>query len=498
MGESRYLARKMTKDKGICGMQIVFADIVAYSRRRTYWQVPTILAFTNCFKEALSATASAYTEQMSDLDAHLQRDLVVVPTGDGVAAGFPFDLPGIALDFVDRLIETVAMHNSEDECAKFDADGFCDCHSNFRLRVGVSEGQTVLYRDLNGEINIAGNPVNLAARVMNLAQTGQVLLTDIAYQTVVEHVPGKESQFRRYQGAEIKHGLHIDVHQYTNEKLPGLNVGINADLDEPPRDLSDREPKSEPGNNVARDANPEAHPAATVKSSLPMVLIASGQFTMGTHSSGQVEVRFSRAFLISTGLITQEDYQSVVGNNPSQLAAPAHPVEKVSWFDAVNFCNLLSAAEGYEAVYRVAGTVVTADTTRDGYRLPAEAEWEFCCRGEAGADRYGPIDDIAWYGGNAQGQTHPVSTREPTAQGVYDLLGNVAEWCGDWYQAQHPDDPQVDYFGPASGFERVVRGGSWRDLPTCVSTDFRQRAAPIKRDNTIGFRVVRIPSKPKS
>jgi sulfatase modifying factor 1 len=499
--DSRYLEEKLHKGESVCGMQIVLADIFGYSTRRAHAQVPTILALTECFKRATGQTASTYTEEMSLIEAHVQRDIVVLPTGAGLAAAFPFGLPGISLAFVDALVSAVCEHNaSQEPCTTFAENGFCDCHTHMLLRVGVSEGPTVLYRDFNDRLNIAGNPVTLATKVTELSEPGQVFLSDAAHRTLVEHVPGREGQFRPYYQAEIGDGARIDVHQYTNKGINGLDVTPTAGLGlmetEALPDIVDiavtLEPSPAPprtNRGVQRVAGRES--ISQSAGNEYMVLMADEHFTMGSDGSGRVEVLFTRPFLIGTHLVTQDEYESVTGRNPSRFTGASRPVEMVSWFDAVQFCNTLSVSERLNPVYEIDGSEITADHTGAGYRLPTEAEWELCCRGaESNDERYGVLDKIAWYGGNADRHTHPVGELEPR-NGISDLLGNVWEWCEDWFQRGHPTDPQIDYVGPADGRRRVLRGGSWRDLASCITANYRHHAVPGKRDSTIGFRIAR-------
>jgi sulfatase modifying factor 1 len=506
MADSAFLAAKVKGDDSVCRMQIVFADISSYSQRKSYSQVKTILALTECFKQAIEATASSYSTPLARISVHLQNDVVVLPTGDGFAVAFPFDgLPGLSMDFVDNLVTAVDAHNKEQgECIAFYENGFCDCHALLHLRIGVSEGATVLYEDFNERLNIAGNPVNQAARVMDLAEPGQVFLTDNAYQTLINHIPGREQQFRVYLQAEIQDGVRIDVHQYVNGALAGLDATARAGLGltetETQLDIVEVEivtepDRSNPSSEGAATRSAET-PGMTNADELPMVSVEELGLSMG-DSAGRVELYFSRPFLICTRPVTQDDYQAVMGRNPSRFIGGSHPIEMVSWFDAIQFCNELSASHGFDAVYDIVDRHVDADLARDGYRLPTETEWEHCCRGEAPKDdRYGPIDEIAWYSANAKGRTHPVGEMIPN-RGVHDLLGNVWEWCGDWFQRGRPAEPEVDYVGPPSGYERVLRGGSWRDLPACVTAGYRHHAVPIKRESTIGFRVVRtLPTKP--
>lgn len=507
MSDQSFLTEKMKRDDSVCRMQVVFADISAYSRRKSYAQVGTILAFTECFKRAMEATAKSYSTPLATLNAHLRPNTVVLPTGDGVAVGFPFDsLLGLSMDFVDELVTAIDGHNKQQgRCTEFYENGFCDCHTLMHLRIGMSEGATVLYEDFNKRLNIAGNPVNMAARVMGLAEPGQVFLTEDAHKTLVDHIPGRERQFRAYSQAEIKHGIRIDVRQYTNEALEGLDVTVRAGLGlaeaETQPDIVEVEVVTEPDHSETSPGSaatgPVDSPVEAPGDDLPMVLVEDLDLSAGAGDDGRGDLHFSRPFLVSTRLVTQDDYQAVMGRNPSLFIGGSHPVEMVSWLDAVQFCNELSALLGLEPVYDIVDQMtVDADLSRDGYRLPTEAEWEHCCRGERETDdRYGPIDEVAWYSANAGGRTHPVCEKVAN-RGVFDLLGNVWEWCGDWFQRGRPAEPEIDYAGPPTGYERVLRGGSWRDLPACVTAAYRHHAVPIKRQSTIGFRVVRtLPTK---
>ena len=201
------------------------------------------------------------------------------------------------------------------------------------------------------------------------------------------------------------------------------------------------------------------------------------------------------------------------------------PVINITWFDAVEYCNWLSEREGLQRVYEVDGEEVTADWTADGYRLPTEAEWEYAAGGGAKKrTRFGNGKDLAdpaeinfdashpyndnkpeWYiKGKGRGATTPVRQFDPNALGLYDMSGNVYEWCWDWwsegsdsYYEQCEGKGQVtDPTGPESGDYRVVRGGSWLVIASNCRASYRYRVIPIDRVNNLGFRVSRRPVHP--
>jgi formylglycine-generating enzyme required for sulfatase activity len=174
------------------------------------------------------------------------------------------------------------------------------------------------------------------------------------------------------------------------------------------------------------------------------------------------------------------------------------PVVLVSWYDAVSYCNWRSEAEGLQAVYTVSGTTVSADWRANGYRLPTEAEWEYAARGGSvsedsmsytGASEPGPV---AWYIGNSSGKTHPVGLKEPNSLDLYDMCGNVREWCWDWFSEKYKSASVNDPTGEPSGEIRVVRGGSWMNDFGLRSSD-RGALRPGEGANDAGFRIARRP-----
>lgn len=210
-----------------------------------------------------------------------------------------------------------------------------------------------------------------------------------------------------------------------------------------------------------------------------MVTVPAGQVTLSdrrTQRTWSVDVG---AFEIAAHPLTQGEYAAVTGEWPGATRGPRLPVEGVSWWDAIAFCNTMSEHAGLAAAYRVVGVDVSWDTAADGYRLPTEAEWERACRAGTSGPRYGPLDAIAWYRDNSDGRPQEVGGKAPNAWGLHDTLGNVWEWCWDQY------DPEV------YGTYRVLRGGGWFDEHWSCRASVRRRSHPTYRVDDVGFRLAR-------
>ena len=216
------------------------------------------------------------------------------------------------------------------------------------------------------------------------------------------------------------------------------------------------------------------------------VWIPPGTFVMGSPESEegryadevQHTVTLTQGFWMSDHEVTQSEYQAVMGNNPSVFKGDLNrPVETVSWDEAVLYCQKLTERE------RAAGRI----TAQQAYRLPTEAEWEYAARAGTTGARYGELDTIAWWNGNAGNQTHPVKQKAPNAWGLYDMLGNVWEWCSDW-SGEYPTGSVTDPTGPNSGSVRVIRGGSWDVGAGRARSAGRDRGVPGSRFSDLGFR----------
>jgi formylglycine-generating enzyme required for sulfatase activity len=198
-----------------------------------------------------------------------------------------------------------------------------------------------------------------------------------------------------------------------------------------------------------------------------------------TSATGGAGTSTSTPLLLGRHPVTQGEYNAITGASQSGEGDDALPVVDVSWLDAVDFCNLLSDTAGFARCYLVDGEEVTLAATADGFRLPTEAEWEYACRAGSDGVRYGELDEIAWHRGNSGHRLHQVGGKQPNPWRLYEMIGNVWEWCWDIF------DPEI--YGPY----RVLRGGGWCDPPNACRAACRRRSHPTFHIDDVGFRLAR-------
>ena len=284
-------------------------------------------------------------------------------------------------------------------------------------------------------------------------------------------IPDVDAKLAELQAADAK---LADLHKETHPRRQALREQI-AELRQAQAGVLARAcPPKELTLTCARDVT------------MKLVLIPSGKFPMGSPAGEkdrfsdegpQRRVTISKPFHMGVHEVTQDQYAAVMGKNPSKFSGLMNPVEQVSWEAAVEFCRRLAKTTGWAV------------------RLPTEAEWEYACRaGSKTRFSFGDGDrDLgshAWYSENSDKKTHPVSKKKPNAWGLYDMHGNVYEWCSDWHAKSYAGLKTTDPQGPGSGKYRVLRGGAWHNIPQYCRSAYRGRLTPGARLSSIGFRVV--------
>ena len=243
-----------------------------------------------------------------------------------------------------------------------------------------------------------------------------------------------------------------------------------------------------------------------------MLLVQGGTFTMGSTSGYSDELPLHQvtvsSFYIAKTEVTQGQWKAVMGSNPSYFTSVGDngPVEQVTWYSCISYCNKLSIKEGKTPVYSIGGNTspsswtsgtIVFDTTAKGYRLPTEAEWEYAAKGGNQTHNYtysgsNNVDSVAWYWdnwGTTANSTHTVGAKASNELGLYDMSGNVYEWCWDWYGA-YSSTAQTNPTGASSGSYRLLRGGSWLHFQFFCRVSSRNNNYPDSNYINIGFRVV--------
>ncbi|MDR1869424.1 MAG: formylglycine-generating enzyme family protein [Treponema sp.] len=262
---------------------------------------------------------------------------------------------------------------------------------------------------------------------------------------------------------------------------------------------------------------------------IEMINVSGGSFQMGQNGNGSSgnetpvhQVTLTQKFYIGKYEVTQKQWLIVMGSLPSELTTGTnygrgdnYPVYYVSWYDALVFCNKLSILEGLTPAYSIDGKIdpdewgpvptkddvtwnaVEMAADSNGYRLPTEAQWEYAAKGGSSASNpyriYSGSDtagNVAWYKTNSGNKTHEVGKKAANELGIYDMSGNVLEWCWDWNGA-YPSEAQTDPLGASSGTMRIYRGGVWFDPIEYLPSVERNHGSPFMREEGMGFRIAR-------
>jgi len=243
--------------------------------------------------------------------------------------------------------------------------------------------------------------------------------------------------------------------------------------------------------------------AIKTKSGVEVIPVPAGSFTMGDED-GEVDETphevYVDSFFIDKNLVTQEEFEKVMRENPSRWKEPKNPVEQVRWSDAVKYCNTRSRLEGFQPCYDL--TTWKCDFSANGYRLPTEAEWEYACRAGTETsysfgDSKGKLRNFAWFKDNSGRRPRPAGQKLPNPWGIYDMHGNVWEWCNDFYQVDYyQTSPKKNPKGPETGETKVLRGGGWNSKAEDCRSSYRYNENPGYSDvcfgyDIYGFRCVR-------
>ncbi len=354
----------------------------------------------------------------------------------------------------------------------------------YRLRV-VKEG----YGPYEEQVSVSpGKVLEVRTYLEPIVTTGSISLSGSPEGAKV-YLDGYYSGRLPCRIERVEPGRHIvvvkkDGYQDLSEKVRvsvGETVRLEANLKQESKQVA------EPGPGGERFKN---------SIGMEFVLIAAGNFEMGSPRSEkyrnkderQHKVIVSRPFYVQTTEVTQGHWKAVMENNPSHFKDCGEdcPVESVSWYDCQEFIRRLNSMEG-----------------TDKYRLPTEAEWEYVCRAgstaalanggieEMGCGYDPNLDQMGWYCGNSGRRTHPVGQKDLNAWGLYDMHGNVWEWCQEWYEKKYPRGHVTDPQGPSSGSDRVNRGGGWLSYACNCRSAFRNSNYPSYGHYNLGFRLAR-------
>jgi len=252
---SAHLDEIIDKQHGSTNATVVFLDVVKYSMRKSIIQQKVIKSFNDILHLALDSVSAKHIKESQKQNLNLADDIIKIPTGDGAAIVFPFQgLQNIHLDFALEFLNYSLSSRKDINCEIFSENGWCNCHDFFDVRIGVSDGKVIVFKDINGSYNVAGGIVNLASRVMGLADGQQIIFTKDAYRNIIDMTEDTrlEGRFASYDNVRVKHDVVVDICQYTGqgENYINASVPMRINISQKENDLrsspmfSDNHPKS--------------------------------------------------------------------------------------------------------------------------------------------------------------------------------------------------------------------------------------------------------------
>ena len=434
---------------------IVFADIVGFSTKRTSLQREVI----DSFNQELRSFLIQFIDPFSG-----ESEVIALPTGDGACLSFLLDKEQRrwnekTIFELCILLHKWAYHMSTPDNA-------------VQLRLGVHMGIVDIVLDLNNKKNVVGDTINFAARVMSAAKARQTYISDtvfnqyvgVATKSLGVTAGGKDYRVHFSKPVKIfaKHDRELTVHDM---------------LLEPHERFMDAA-----GEEDAKGGAGKAIQAERLEFEPETVYVAGGAFKMGAKDGQFSEKPVHNVevteFMIGKYPVTQKQWKAVMGTNPSKNKDnDHHPVERVSLAEVHEYLKKLNELTGKK------------------YRLPTEAEWEYAAKGGDLSQGFiyaggNGLKEVAWDSENSKGSTQAVGLKKPNELGLCDMTGNVWEWCSDFYDEKYyAVSPEKDPKGPATGDNRVIRGGSWINFPARYRVTDRYFNHPGDRRTYLGFRV---------
>jgi formylglycine-generating enzyme required for sulfatase activity len=294
-------------------------------------------------------------------------------------------------------------------------------------------------------------------------------------------------QFKDFDNIEeFRHIIYKELNLYLNKNYPP------SAFDDEEVQPNDKE-KMISKKKVDRIAN-ERKNSLLQKMNSHMVRIPAGEVVLRDKNSRNQFTAKVSSFFMDKYPVTNELYERVMEekSNIRESECGDHPVVNVSWFDAVEFCNKLSEKTGLKPVYIIDRPNVSADWDAKGFRLPTEVEWRYACWARTIGERYDEINEIAWYKDNSEGKTHKVGDKKENPWGLFDMLGNVWEWCWDW-SGDYPEEDKKDWRGPKSSFyeppRRITPGGGWNSEEDKCTCNYRNHGFQDFSATHLGFRL---------